>query len=134
MPQPKDTSVDRLVDELVDAAKVIHNRDGLKPTQATRVSEAFSLLVSGPQLGSSKAVANRKVYFEFLTLVDKNVGRKGVVLCAAALGVSRVASWRDRMRVDLPIRIKEREGELMSQKLEVIANTCESTEDALQWL
>lgn len=125
MPQPKDTSVDRLVDQLVDAAKLIHNRDGLKPAQATRVSEAFSLLISGPPLGSSKGVANRKVYHEFLTRVEKNVGRKGVVLCAAALGVSRIASWRDRMRVDLPAMMREREGDFVTQKLEKIADTCE---------
>lgn len=113
MPQPKDTSINRLVDELVDTAKVIQNRDRLKPAQATRVSEALSLLVSGLPLGSSKAVANWKVYFEFLSLVDKNMGRKGVILCTAALGVLRVASWRDRLRVDLLVKIKEREGEFV---------------------
>lgn len=124
MPQPSNQTLNALVEELIKASEVIENRPGLNLAQETRVTEAFSLLVAGLPQGQSKAIANRREYHEFLVRVEKNLGRKGIVLCAAA---SRVASMKEALRINLPAAVKEREAEMKDKELQKLGERfCES--------
>lgn len=46
-----------------------------------------------------------------------------VVLCAAGLGPSAIINMRDRVRVELPHKMKEREDELKSDVLQGLTDT-----------
>ncbi|KAK4067047.1 hypothetical protein Purlil1_13940 [Purpureocillium lilacinum] len=102
-------SADKVVDRLADVSRTIRLRMDLKPVEKTRVIEAFKLTAQHQVAGlKSKQV----VYRDFLRHVNMTVGPYGVVICAAALGISAVANMKDRMRVEIPTRMKEREEEL----------------------
>jgi hypothetical protein len=111
MPQEGITHVGKAVDKLIDASKVIQRRPGLKSTEGKRVTEAFTLLATGPPPVDSKGAKQRDVYLDFLRRVQKVIGLSKVVLCAAGLGPSAISGMKDRVRVDLPFKMKERENE-----------------------
>ncbi len=115
-------SVESAVDKLIDTSKVIQNRMGVKSAEEKRVNEAFTLLAEGPPPESSTGAKQRVVYLDFLQRVQKVVGLSKVVLCAAGLGPSAVAGMRDRVRVDLPHAMKEREDAFENDILEGLAN------------
>jgi hypothetical protein len=110
MPQ-KSLSTESVIDKLVDSSRLIQQRPGLKPPEENRVTEAFNLLATGPPSKGAKGAKQRTVYLEFLQRVNATLGRDKVVLCAAILGPSSVAGMRDRVRVELPHRMKERSEE-----------------------
>jgi hypothetical protein len=110
MPQ-KSLSIESVIDKLVDSSRLIQQRPGLKPPEENRVTEAFNLLATGPPSKGAKGAKQRTVYLEFLQRVNATLGRDKVVLCAAILGPSSVAGMRDRVRVELPHRMKERSEE-----------------------
>jgi hypothetical protein len=101
-------SVKSAVDKLIDASKVMQHRMGLKQVEEKRVKDAFMLLAAGPPAADSKGAKQRVVYLDFLRRVQTVLGLSGVVLCAAGLGPAAVANMRDRVRVDLPFKMKER--------------------------
>lgn len=113
-------SVEKAVDKLIDASKVIQNRMGVKPAEDKRVNAALTLL-AGP---FSK---QHEVYLNFLRRVQKVMGLSMVVLCAAGLGPSAIIGMRDRIRVDLPCAMKEREDELKSDVLQGLTDTYSAT-------
>lgn len=122
MTRQKLTSIDAIIDKLIDTSKIIQNRMGLKPAEEIRVTEAFKLLAAGELPPDSKARANRKVYINLLKRIELVFGLNGVVLCAVGLGVSAVASMKDRIRVDIPVKMKEREVDLAQDGVQSIAN------------
>ncbi|KAK4065949.1 hypothetical protein Purlil1_13988 [Purpureocillium lilacinum] len=102
-------SADKVVDRLADVSRIIRLRMDLKPVEKTRVIEAFKLTA---QHQVARLKSKQVVYRDFLRRVNTTVGPYGVVICAAALGISAVVSMKDRMRVEIPTRMKEREKEL----------------------
>ncbi|KJK73511.1 hypothetical protein H634G_11240 [Metarhizium anisopliae BRIP 53293] len=121
MPQKKLTSVIDIVDKLVDVSIAIKNRGKLKDPEEARVGDAFALLAAGRPPPGCPGEANKSRYLEFLLRVKQFMGPAGVVISAAGLGVSAVAGMRDRLRVDLPVKMKEREREFAKTELETIA-------------
>lgn len=111
MPQKKLISVADIVDKLVDASVAVRNRMGLKGPEEVRVDDAFALLAAGRPTPGCRGEPNKLRYVEFLLRVEEVMGPPGVVISAVGLGVSAVAGLRDRVRVDLPIKMKEREKE-----------------------
>jgi hypothetical protein len=122
MPQEGITQVEKAIDKLIDASKVMQHRPGLKSTEEKRVNEAFTLLATGPPSVNSKGAKQREIYLDFLRRVQKVVGLSKVVLCAAGLGPSAVANMRDRVRVGLPFKMKEREEEFENDVLQSLAD------------
>lgn len=120
--RPEPLPVDNIVEKLIDASKVIQHRMGLKLAEEKRVHEAFTLLANGLPSANSKGAKQREVYLDFLQRVQKVVGLSKVVLCAAGLGPSAVANMRDRVRVDLPFKIREREDAFESEIPQSLAN------------
>lgn len=121
MPQKKLTSVIDIVDKLVDVSIAIKNRGKLKDPEEARVGDAFALLAAGRPPPGCPGEANKSRYLEFLLRVKQFMGPAGVVISAAGLGVSAVAGMRDRLRVDLPVKMKERERQFAKTELETIA-------------
>ncbi|KAL9107894.1 MAG: hypothetical protein Q9187_008366, partial [Circinaria calcarea] len=115
--------ITKTVDKLIDASKVVQHRMGVKPAEERRVSEAFSLLARGPPSADSKGAKQRVIYLDFLQRVQKVMGFSKVVLCAASLGPSAVANMRDRVRVELPFLMKEREDAFENGVLQGLADT-----------
>ena len=117
------TSIADIVEKLVDASVVIERRMGLKEAEEKRVDETFALLAKGTLQSDSKGSKQKRVYLDFLRRVEKVMGLSKVVLCAAALGPSAVAAMRDRVRVDLPFNMKERENDFENSILQSLAET-----------
>lgn len=115
-------SVKSAVDKLIDASKVMQHRMGLKEVEEKRVKDAFMLLATGPPAADSKGAKQRVVYLDFLRRVQTVLGLSGVVLCAAGLGPAAVANMRDRVRVDLPFKVKERENAFKNGILQSLAD------------
>lgn len=112
-----------IVRKLIDASMVIERRMGLKAAEQKRVDEAFTLLARGTLPSKSTGSKQRRVYLDFLQRVEKVMGLSKVVLCAAGLGPSAVAAMRDRVRVDLPFKMKEREKALENNILQSLAES-----------
>lgn len=121
MPQ-KGISLDQAVDKLIDASKVVQHRMGVKPAEEKRVNDAFKLLAAGPPAAGSKGARQQEVYLNFLRRIQKVLGLSMVVLCAVGLGPSAVSGMRDRVRVDLPFKVKEREDEFKNDILQSLAD------------
>ena len=122
-------SLEDAVDKLIDASKVIQHRMGLRQAEEKRVNEAFELLVDGPQ-DDSNGAKQRTIYLDFLRRVLKVVGASNVVLCAASLGPSAVCSMKDRVRVHLPFKMKEREAEFEHGTLKALVNVYATSESS----
>ncbi|KAK3387757.1 hypothetical protein B0H63DRAFT_470858, partial [Podospora didyma] len=122
MPREKST-IESLVDKLINTSCTVNKRMGLKPAEAKRVKDAFALLAAGGPPPNLSAMLNKTYYVDFLQRVQTVLGPKGVVLCAVGLGVSAVTSMGDKLRVDLPHVLKRREGEIAWADLQNIANT-----------
>ena len=116
-------STQEAVDKLVDAAKVIERRMGLKAAEEKRVNEAFELLASGPPSAHSKGAKGKEIYLDFLRRVQRILGLSKVVLLAAGLGLSAIVNAKDRFRVDLPFALKEQEKEFENGILHSIADS-----------
>ena len=110
-----------IVEKLIDISEVIENRMGLKPVEEKRVNEAFAMLANGPPPAQSTGAKQRIVYVDFLQRVQKLMGLPMVVLCAAGLGSSSVAALRDRVRVDLPVMMKEKAATFRYSVLRTVA-------------
>lgn len=123
MPLQKFASLDAVVDKLIDTSKVVKNRMKLRPAEEARVDDTFALLAKGRPNPGSTAVANKTHYLELLHRVEALFGSPGIVLCAVGLGVSAVGSLKDRIRVDLATRMKERQAEFERGFLQKIADT-----------
>ena len=126
MPPPRNDTLStaEIAEKLVDVSGVIERRMGLKPAEYKRVEEAFVLLAKGTVLSESVGSKQRQVYLDFLQRVEKIMNLSMVVLCAAGFGPSAVAAMRDRVRVDLPFHIKEREGAMQKGVLQSLATEC----------
>lgn len=90
---------------------------GVKSAGEKRVNDAFELLAAGPPAAGSKGARQQEVYLDFLRRIQKVLGLFMVVLCAVELGPSAVSGMRDRVRVDLPFKVKKREDEFKNDIL-----------------
>ncbi|KAB8227918.1 uncharacterized protein BDW43DRAFT_316427 [Aspergillus alliaceus] len=108
---PQLLTAEDAVTKLIDSSKLIEMRPGLKTQEENRVVEAFTLLATGPPAEDTRAAKQRTIYLQFLQQVNTVLGRDKVVLCAATIGCSNVARMRDRARVELPHKMKERSAE-----------------------
>lgn len=113
-------SVEKAVDKLIDASKVIQNRIGVKLVEDKYINAALTLLAG---LSSKQ----HEVYLNFLRRVQKVIGLSIVVLYTAGLGLSAIIGMRDYIQVDLPYIIKEREDELKSDVLQGLTDTYSAT-------
>jgi type IV secretory pathway VirB2 component (pilin) len=116
------SSVDAVIDRLADVSRTIRLRTHLKPVEEKRVESAFTL-VSSTLHPTASSGAKKQVYQDLLRSVQTVVGPYGVVVCAAALGISAVAGMKDRLRVEIPTKMKEREKDLLHDTLQSIANS-----------
>jgi hypothetical protein len=120
-PVSAESAVKSAVDKLIDASKVMQRRMGLKPVEQKRVNDAFTLLASRLP-ADSKGAKQRELYLDFLRRVRTVLGDPGVVLCAVGLGPAAVANMRDRVRVDLPFKMKEQWDEFENSVLQCHAD------------
>ncbi|KAH6645645.1 hypothetical protein BKA67DRAFT_527175 [Truncatella angustata] len=103
MPPQKYSSTDKILTRLISVSDGVKRRQSLKGIENKRVREAFTLLSIGTATG------RKEVYLEFLQQIQTVVGSYGVVLCAAALGVSAVYAMKVSFRRELGSKIKEKE-------------------------
>lgn len=110
-------AVAKAVDKLTDTARLIELRLAFRAVEEVRVRDAFKLLAQGRPLPGSKGSKQKIAYLEFLQRVQNLQGSAGVALCAAALGPSRVASLKERERIEIPHEMKKRKSQLSGQTL-----------------
>lgn len=120
-------TLNEAVDKLVDTSKVIQHRMGLKPAEEKRVNDAFRLLAAGSPPADSTGAKQRTIYLDFLRRVQKVTRLSNVALCAAGLGPSAVYAMKDRVRIDLPFQMKQRETEFEYAILEDLTGVYSSS-------
>jgi hypothetical protein len=89
--------------------------------EAKRIEDAFALLQNGPDSANAQVARRQKIYYEFLQKVLKAMGLPMVVLCAACLGPSAIASMKDRDRVELPSKMEDAKSQLGNVVLQQLA-------------
>lgn len=91
----------------------------LREVEEKRVCDAFTLAA----LSRIDELRPKQVlYRSFLRRVNMAVGPQGVVICAAGLGISAVANMKDRVRLEVPAQMKDRENELLRSTVRDIAH------------
>ena len=114
--------VEQALHKLRDTSIVILRREVLKPPEEKRVTEALTLLETGPPPPGSTGAKRREIYLEFLQRVRKVAGTNMVVLCAVGLGPSVVSNLKDRFRLDLPYAINDEKRTLDSLILQSLTD------------
>ena len=105
-------SVRASIDALRQASLIIKRHDSIRTREKQQVQKALELVNTQPESASSKQTQRRLSYQRFLKKVQESTSVRIVVLCAIGLGKSRVASMRDRVRLSLPLQIKDHEASL----------------------
>ncbi|KAE8151320.1 hypothetical protein BDV25DRAFT_138948 [Aspergillus avenaceus] len=114
---PQNLTAEEAVTKLINASRVIQMRPGLKQQEEKRVVEAFGLLAKDPLAGRTKGARQKRVYLQLLRQVKDILGWDKVVLRAAIVGPSNVARMKELARVELPHKMKGREGEFECEVL-----------------
>lgn len=118
-------SVAKAIDKLVETARLVELRMAFRAVEEVRVQDAFELLARGaPPLGS-KGTKQKILYLDFLQQVQKLQGSVGVALCAAALGPSKIASFRERERVEIPHEMEKQKSHLVGGTLRNLVQSYE---------
>ena len=108
--------------KLIDASELIKYRESVKPHEAKRIQDAFSLIAESPVEGTSQAIERRNGYRWLLKKVQEAVGPQFVTLCAVGLGQSAIGGARDRVRLEFLAQIKDQEETLKSSALQKLAD------------
>jgi len=101
-------SVEGATTKLLETSNTIQCREGVRLTECKRIREAFQLLGESGR-PADKKTTRRGHFRNFLTRVKKVAGLEMVVLCTVGLGQSTVGNMKDRLRLDLPLAIKNRD-------------------------
>ncbi|KAK2796448.1 hypothetical protein FQN50_009559 [Emmonsiellopsis sp. PD_5] len=112
-------SVKRAMDSLVATSESIQYRDRVRPSEAERIRDAVALAME-PNPPESETSTRREKYWEFLRRINRLCGAGIVMLCAAGLGQSAIGIMKERVRIDLVAKIKQRETELKPSVLSAI--------------
>jgi hypothetical protein len=115
-------TVEKATDKLVDASEVIKRRGDIKDSEKKRVKEAFKLLARGVST-TSRGAKQQKLYLGYLKRAQELLGNSAVVLSAVGLGQSAIANTKDRVRVDLPFALKERQDDIVNDVLQGLADS-----------
>ncbi|SLM36761.1 hypothetical protein LPUS_06434 [Lasallia pustulata] len=119
----KPLSASKAVEKLINTSKLIEYREDVRPQEAKRIQDAFTLMAEPSGEGrASQAAERRNNYRWLLKKVQDTVGPQLVVLCAVGLGQSAIGGMTDRVRLEFLEVIKEQEEALKSAILQKLAN------------
>ncbi|KAI9888495.1 MAG: hypothetical protein M1814_006886 [Vezdaea aestivalis] len=94
-------SVEKAMERLLNALRVIKYREDVKKGEQTRVQEAFVLLAGSQQEVTSQATQRQRNYQWLLKKANTAIGPHIVMLCAIGLGQSAIGGMKDHIRADL---------------------------------
>lgn len=133
----KPLSASKAVEKLINTSKLIEYREDVRPQEAKRIQDAFTLMAEPSGEGrASQAAERRNNYRWLLKKVQDTVGPQLVVLCAVGLGQSAIGGMTDRVRLEFLEVIKEQEEALKSAILQKLANEYSvlgSSNSSLHW-
>jgi len=115
------------VKKLTATFMLIRYRERVRPHEAKRIQDAFTLIAESSGEGVSKTIDRRNSYRWFLKKVRDEIGPQMVVLCAVGLGQSAVGGMRDRVQLEFLAEIKEREEALKSAVLQKLVDECSAS-------
>ena len=96
----KPISAGEAMERLVDTCKLIQYREGVRPHEAKRMKDAFTLMAAPSVEEESQTAVRRNSYRRLLKKVQDAVGPQIVVLCAVGLGQSTIGATRDRVQLE----------------------------------